>query len=853
MRNRWDSWNWAALWLTIALLPSSITVPVTAAEPTAEGLEFYDQQIRPLFEQHCYKCHGPGKTKGGFTLAGRDAILTGGDSGAAVDFEKPDSSLLLAALNYDGFEMPPAGKLPAEQIALVRKWIELGAPMPAGGGVPAPAAHGVPQVNDETRNHWSFRKLVRPEVPAVRQTDWVANPIDAFILARLEQADLAPSPPAPPQQLARRLHYNLVGLPPSKKFLVQFESSPTDAALSAIIEQLLESPQHGEHLARYWLDLVRYAESNSFERDDPKPFVWRYRDYVIDFFNSQRGYDEFLREQLAGDELLALRRTGGEPTPQSSTATDAELLIATGYYRLGLWDDEPADPLLAFYDGVDDIVATTSQAMLGLTMNCARCHDHKLDPLPQADYYRFASFFRNIRHFGRRSSESVYEASVRSIATPEEETAFASEKQAWEARLGTLRAQLDTIEDRVKPHLKGGERDDFPRDSERLRILRAHIGDVYTQPEFDAYAELRKTWTDLRNRPPRSAQMALCITEAGPNAPATHLLIRGNPHAAGELVDPAFPAVLSPPSPEITPLPAAGSSGRRLALAEWVTSRDNPLTARVIVNRVWQWHFGRGLVESSNDFGLQGTPPTHPELLDWLADEFMEHNWNLRYLHRLILTSNTWKQSSAPRADGLEHDPQNRLFWRFDMRRLRAEELRDSILAVNGSLNLSDMHGPSIYPTIEQEVLAGQSQPGRGWGRSSPDDIRRRSIYIHIKRSLTVPLLANFDVAEADVTCPVRFATTQPTQALTLLNSAFLQEQAELFARDVREQAGDQPIAQVTTALKRVLQRDPTLAEIDRSLALIDTLQRDHHLSANAALKYCCLMLLNLNEFVYLD
>lgn len=825
--------------LTIFSVITGFAGVVQAADPSsAEGLKFYETDVLPILKQHCYKCHGEGKNKGGLSLAGRNLLLTGGDSGPAINPEKPAESVLLEAINFRSFEMPPAGKLPPEQIAILTKWVELGAPMPEGKAAPAAPHHGVPQVNEETKNHWSFRPIVRPDVPAVDRTDWIRNPIDIFILAKLEAAGLTPNPPATPQHLIRRLHYDLIGLPPSRELIERFEQDPSDATYSAIIHELLESPHHGEHYARYWLDIVRYAESNSYERDNPKPFVWRYRDYVIDFFNSDRGYDQFIKEQLAGDEFA-------ERSPQA--------LIATGYYRLGLWDDEPVDAELAFYDGLDDLVGTTSQAFLGLTMNCARCHDHKLDPLPQKDYYSFAAFFRNIRHYGQRSDESVYAASIRSIATPEEEAMFAVEKQQWEERVATLRKQLDEIENRVRPMLQGGEKDDFENDSQRLRVIRKHAGEWLPREEVETYAQIRKTWTDLRNHPPRSGAQALCITEHGPQAPATHVLIRGSHKAPGDIVEPAFPAVLSPPAPHIQPPAHGQSTGRRTALAEWIASPQNPLTARVMVNRIWQWHFGRGLVTSPNDFGLKGEAPTHPELLDWLAAEFMEHGWSLRHLHELILTSNTYRMSSAPNDDALAKDPQNQLLWRFDMRRLRAEELRDSILAVNDSLNLETMYGPSIYPTIEKEVLAGQSQPGRNWEQSSPDDKRRRSIYIHIKRSLTVPLLANFDVAEADVTCPVRFATTQPTQALTMLNSAFLQEEAQRLAEVVQQDAGNDATHQVTETLRRVLQREPTSEEIQRGLIMLDRLVNLHQLTKPVALKYFCLMALNLNEFVYLD
>lgn len=827
--------------LLLIILLAAVQDSVWADEvtPSTEHLQFYNQQVLPILEQHCFKCHGVGKSKGGLSLTSRAAILRGGESGPAVDLTSPASSLLLQAVNYEGLEMPPAGKLPGAQIAVIRRWVELGLPMPAGKEEDSAPSHGgSPQVNETTRNHWAFRPLRKPAVPAVRNMSWVANPIDAFILERLEQAGLTPNPPAPPQQLIRRVHYDLVGLPPSFDLIEQFCRDPSPQAYQRVVNELLESPHHGEHLARYWLDLVRYAESNSFERDNPKPFVWRYRDYVIRFFNSDRGYDEFIREQLAGDELDYV-------TP--------ETIIATGFYRLGLWDDEPADPELAYFDGIDDIVSTTAQVFLGLTLNCARCHEHKLDPIPQRDYYRFAAFFRNIKHYGQRSDESVHQNSVCSIATPEEEARLAEDKRKWEQKLAELRRQLDEVESAIQPRLKGGEIDDFRHDSQRLAVIQKHVGEFISQAEFELYAQTRKTWNRLRNHPPRSASLALCVKEQGAQPPPTYVLVRGNPHVPGEEVQPGFPEILSGQIPEIRPPAHQASSGRRRALAEWIASPENPLTARVIANRVWQWHFGRGLVASANNFGLQGDRPTHPELLDWLAAELIEHRWSLRHLHRLILSSNTYRLSSQGRSEALEHDPQNQLYWRFEMRRLRAEELRDSILAVHGSLNLDAMFGPSIYPVIEPEVLAGQSRPGAGWEQSSESERRRRSIYIHIKRSLAVPLLANFDAPETDFSCPVRFTSTQPTQALTLLNSAFLQEQSRAFADWLRVQAGDQRVAQVRLALQQVLQRNPRQEEIQRGIDLIESLERDHGESPALALQHFCLAMLNLNEFVYLD
>lgn len=826
---------------------------------TPEDLLFYTRDVRPVLEQHCFKCHGGREVEGGLRLTTRASLLNGGDSGPPVDLEKPEASLLLEAVNYQSFEMPPTGKLPQAKIDVLTKWVRLGVPVPADAPeVVAPAEHGAsPQVNDETRNHWSFRPLLRPVPPAVKRPEWVANPVDAFILSRLEQADLSPNPPADRRTLMRRVHYDLLGLPPSPEEVEEFARDAAPDAYERLIERLLESPHYGEHWARYWLDVVRYGESNSYERDNPKPFVWRYRDYVIQSLNNDKPYDRFVLEQLAGDEL-------DDVTPDS--------IIATGFYRLGLWDDEPADPELAFFDGLDDIAATTSQAFLGLTMNCCRCHEHKLDPIPHADYYRFVAFFRNVRHYGVRGDDTVYAASVRSFASPEEESAHAAMKAQWERQVSELRQQLDAVEESARPHLRGGERDDFQDESSRLRVLRRHIGEFISQEQFDAYSATRRKWTDLRRNPPRSGEQALCVTENGADCPPTYVLLRGNPHVPGDEVQPGFPEVLSAPEPAIVK-PASGlSTGRRRALAEWIVSPQNPLAARVMANRIWQWHFGRGIVRSTNNFGLQGDSPTHPELLDWLAAEFVKRGWSLKEMHRLILKSNTYRMASrmesgerrAERDAGqgnsqlstlnpLLTDAQNDLFWRFDMRRLRAEEIRDSILAVNGTLNLERMYGPSMYPVIPKEVLAGQSVPGQNWGNSPPEERNRRSIYIHIKRSLQVPILAAFDAADTDFTCPVRFATTQPTQALSLLNSDFLNEEAAVFAEYVRRHAGDDPAAQVALALQRAMQREPTAAEVERGVQLMQALREKDGLSAEAALKYFCVVALNLNEFVYLD
>ena len=797
---------------------------------------FYREQVKPILEKNCFECHGANNQdiRGGLALTSRAAILNGGDSGPAVDLDAIAESVLLDAINYQTYEMPPDGKLPEDQIAILTEWVRRGVPIPADEQKELDMeAHRVPEVNEETKQWWSFQSPQRPSLPAVNDEQWSMSPLDRFILRPLEEIGLTPAAPATRGQLIRRAYYDLLGLPPTADEVEAFVNDPDPDAFSKLVDRLLQSPHYGEKWGRHWLDLVRYAESNSFERDGTKPFVWRYRDYVIQAFNEDKPYDQFLIEQLAGDEIE-------NPSPDS--------LIATGYYRLGAWDDEPADPLLARYDELDDIIATTAQTMLGLTVNCARCHDHKIDPIPIDDYYRFAAFFENTHRYGIRSPESVEQFSVRIL--PGDPTDEELRRHQREMRRSV--ATIEEIETLVKPDFEPVEHEEFSYPANRNRLLRKRVGKLISEEQFREYERAVRRQQNLNDNPPGSYKI-LSIKEKGADPPQSFVRIRGNPHVSGNQVQPGFLSVLSPPEPEIqSPATEAQSSGRRLALARWIAGTDNPLTARVMVNRIWQYHFGRGLVRSTSDFGFQGTPPTHPELLDWLATEFIEHGWSIKQMHRIIMNSRSYQMSSQFNQAAYDLDPLNDRFWRFDMRRLTAEEIRDSILAVSGQLNLNQFFGPSVYPALPREVLAGQSMPGAGWGKSPPDQQNRRSVYVHIKRSLPVPILSINDAADTDTTCPVRFITNQPTQALTMLNSEFLHQQAQQFAAQILDQH-DHPAAQVAAVLTRVTQRSVDQAEIDRGVALMEELIQQQSMSAHQALEIFCLLALNLNEFVYID
>jgi hypothetical protein len=777
-----------------------VVVAALATPAVATELDFA-RDIQPLLARRCYACHGPDTQEAGLRLDDRAAATAELDSGAiaVVPGDLATSEMLARITSTDhDLQMPPEGpRLTAAEVTLLERWIAAGA---------------------EWQAHWAFRPLERPPLPPAAAP--AMNPIDAFIDAGLAARGLPRSPAADKATLLRRATYGVTGLPPTEQEMREFLADESPGAWEKAVDRLLASPRYGEHWGRHWLDLVRYAETNSFERDGVKPHVWRYRDYVIRSLNDDKPYDRFVLEQLAGDEL---------PEP------DADSLIATGYYRLGLWDDEPADKRQARYDWLDDIVSTTGQVFLGLTINCARCHDHKIDPLPQRDYYALLSFFHNVTPMGDRHMNPAFierplpEAGV----TPAEAADLARER---ERRRAEAKANIKAIDQRIKEHgdqaLDDLARQDLAGWKQLLAELDAEVG---RQPK------------------------ALVVSEYGPQAPETFVFARGNPHAEPKpehRVEPAFPGILEPPAPEIAPAASGRSSGRRTALANWITSPTNPLTARVLANRIWQYHFGRGIVRSPNNFGLMGDPPTHRELLDWLAAELVAGGWRLKSLHKTILMSQAYRAASTAVPEALARDPLNDALWRFDMRRLAAEEIRDSIHMASGAFNAL-MFGPSVYPDLPQAVLATQSRPGEGWGTSPPAEQARRSVYIHVKRSLLTPILADFDLADPDTSCPVRFTTTQPTQALGMMNGDFLHAQARVFAERIRREVGgtnaDQTEAMVRRAIEVALVRPASDAEVERGVALVDELETKDGVGPGRALELYCLMVLNLNEFAYLD
>jgi hypothetical protein len=874
--------------------------------------------------------------------------------------------------------MPPAGKRPQAEIDVFKKWLEMGAPYDPALETNSPKTVETKTTDswEERANWWAYKPVRKDSPPKVADSGAAQHPVDAFLEQKRAEKGLRPNPPATREQLARRAYYDLTGLPPSPEEVARFVADRSPDAWPKLVDALLAKPQYGEKWARHWMDVVRYAESEGFERDNEKPHIWRYRDYLIEAFNKDLPYDRFVIEQLAGDEIAA-------PTFES--------LAATGFLRLMQWDDEPSDRLQAKYDILADNVQMASEAFLGMTMGCARCHDHKKDPISQKDYYSFMSFFHGLRDYGpTRNSPRLWAPEAdrerlnlehnRKLAAmdakynrerdillewyakaapanaPRRESvvlvaARGGTENAWQhtakeppatwrsesfvpkdwsiedttsARAGEaiwMRAKFGLAEipgDFFLDLEYGGDMDVFLNNTPVLqgynlpegrraieltqnfkRILhtganyltvRARAREAGTLPKVSLHsghspvtlaerllrgpkksdlAELEKlagggdllgnlknantAWLTEAARPVGTPVSAASEDGANPAPLAIHR--RGSPQNLGDPVEPAFPAVLTSKGAQLPPIKALAtgkSSGRRLALANWLVQPDNPLVSRVAVNRIWQHHFGRGLVPTPNDFGRLGELPTHPELLDYLARTFVEKGWSLKAMHRLLLTSQAYQASSTGTQESISKDPENLLFWRYPMRRLTAEELRDSILSVSGVL-LPKMFGPPVHPPLPRAVLETQSVPGRNWPAESEEETARRTIYVHVKRSLSVPLLSDHDQAPTDTPCAVRFTSTVSTQALGLLNSEFMERQSRLFADRLRKEAGENADAQIRHGLQLVLQRPPRDNEIALCRQTYEKLKNELHLSAETALQRFALIALNLNEFIYLD
>ena len=819
----------------------------------------FQRNVLPILSRRCLQCHGEAVRMGNLDLRSPASMLQGGNKGLALVKGSARQSLLYQRIVDRSMPMGEE-KLTEEEIGVIGAWIDSGASADASGTSEASNEQPV------TR-HWAFVPPERPQIPQVHDGEWVRSPVDAFILRELEKQGIRPSPPADRRTIQRRVYLDLIGLPPTPEEVEAFLQDESADAYARVVDDLLSRPQYGERWARHWLDVVRYAETNGYERDGTKPHAWRYRDYVIDALNNDKPFDRFLTEHLAGDEI---------------EDSDAEAQIATTFLRLGTWDDEPADPDVDRYDQLDDVLGVTATAFLGLTIRCARCHDHKFEPFPQEDYYRLLAVFEPLKRpqdgradldvfVGTKEELAVYweamkkaDAEADLVREPLEDVGRVILKRALEKHQG-LPAELSWSE-QVETVLAALA--DPKKRSEKQKELVGTFHDLLeeaicreaSREESTQLLEYQLQIAKINASRPKEPPRAYIWREDAEISP-TRVFARGDVRRPGQEVEPGVPSVFGADRLE-APSAIKKSTGRRLALARWMMRPDNPLVARVIVNRLWQGHFGEGLVASENDFGLMGQRPTHPRLLDYLATELILSGWSLKHIHRLIVTSSTFQLSSAWDPRSAKIDPDQRLLWRWKPRRLEAEAVRDSVLALSGQLNL-EMHGPSVYPTLTQAVLEGQSRPGEGWGESTEQQASRRSVYVFSKRSLAVPELEALDAPDTSSSCEQRRVSTTGPQALIFLNGDFIHQQAGHFADRLLREAGEDRKAWVRRAFELALGRPPRSGELDMALTFLraherqiradlQAAERDVDASGREALEGFLLTLLNTNEFFYL-
>lgn len=852
-------------------------------------------------------------------MATLDSVLGGGSRhGKAVLPGHPEQSVLVQILQGRLSPRMPLGKVLAEsEIARIEEWVR---------NLPPEATA---KVNEQA---WPYHKPTDPKIPTVKNSAWVRNPIDAFALEKLEAKSLDPAPPASKRTLARRLYFDLVGMPPSPEEINAYLNDSSPDAYEKLVDQLLADPRYGERWGRHWLDLVRYSETEGLEGDvqlgrsrvilslsknGGNP--WRYRDWVIDAFNSDMPYDRFALLQIGGGDEQSKTRSSYEP--------DVRNYVPLGFLRMAPWDVEDFVSEQQRQAYLNEVTATTSSVFLGMSLGCAQCHDHKYDPIPSKDFYRFQAFFNaiyvsdvdapyqdkrfrekaevKIRYYTDRLKDGperkalddyekalldkfislrIKEADGRSLDVQDlrlelrkkEQKIFTASEQEQHAELlaefdrngdPEQKQALDAYEKVLLEKLRDGYAKKLADPQARFRELT--VEDVrgvmpvdgrelkyFSSEEAEKWQKLTDQIEVLQRRLARWRPIAFAVTNVvgppiGPPVPPTHVLIRGDFRQPGDPVEPGFPSAITgnsePAVIESDRYRQFPTRGRRITLAKWIASPENPLTARVMVNRIWQYHFGRGIVGTPNDFGRNGERPTHPELLDWLANRFIEKGWSIKAIHRMILTSNTWRQSADNQeyaTAGAKIDPDNRLLWHFSRQRLDAEEVRDTILFLSGRLNL-ERGGPSVFPPLPEE-LSDLAKPvpagGLQWEpNEKEEDARRRSVYIFQRRSLPVPMMATFDATVFNDTCPVRSVTTTPLQALTLMNGALVNEEAVYLAARVKKDAGEDRQAQVKRLFEIVLNRSPDADESARMAGF------------KGSLEALCRVVLNSNELMYVE
>jgi hypothetical protein len=839
-----------------AALPLSLLFcvgwPPGLAADVKDALSF-EQHIRPILKVYCLDCHGGDKLRGGLDLRLRRFAVKGGDSGPAIAPGAPDKSLLLHRLKAG--EMPPGDKkVPADKIALVERWIAAGAL--ALRDEPEKLPPGI-DITPEERAFWFFQPLRRPEPPRFSAADRVRTPVDAFVLARLREKGLSFNPDAEPLTLLRRASLDLTGLPPTPDEVTAFLADTSPDAYERLLDRLLASPQYGERWGRHWLDVAGYADSDGDGTSDtPRPYAWKYRDYVIRAFNADKPLDRFVVEQLAGDELV--------PRPWNNLRPDqVELLTATGFLRMAPDGTSSGGPAEA-QQVVADTLKIVSSSLLGLTVGCAQCHDHKYDPIPQTDYYRLRAVFEpafDPSHWRTPSQRrlSLYTDADRVKAAAVEAEAAKmqadfNDRQAKHVR-AAFEKELGKFLAEQREQLKAAFDTPAEKRTEEQKKLVAANPKLNVNPgvlyQYDPAAaeELKKLQARINaKRAEKPVEDFIAeLSEAGGPLPPTRIFHRGDYRQPKGEVQPGDLTIAAPDGRrlEIPPGdPKQPTSGRRLALARHLTGGSHPLLGRVLVNRVWLNHFGRGIVETPGDFGILGTRPTHPELLDWLATELVRQNWSLKRLHKVIMTSTVYRQSSRRDPAQQGADSANALYGRYPLRRLEAETLRDCILAVSGRLDRTIFGSP--VPVVEDFV--GQV--------SVPDDRPRRSVYLQARRSKPVAFLAAFDAPAGELNCERRLSGTSAPQALMLMNSDFILKQAGHFAARLTREVPSDPAGpaglldrRLTLAWQLAYQRPPESEELAAARRFLER----QHAPELTALANLCQQLLSSSEFLYVD
>lgn len=768
----------------------------------AENLRFFENKVRPLLAEECYQCHGPDKAKSGLRVDHLDFLLRGGDTGPAIDPGEPDKSLLVEVVRRSDpdFAMPPKKELTKTQIEVLETWVEMGAPWPEEVAQQSGTdEHGF---SKEDYEWWAIQPLQNPDVP-LSNSGWAQNEIDHFILRKLDESGLEPASPAGPHEIVRRMYLDLHGLVPTleqaENFRIAYAADSADA-IETLIDELLASPRYGERWGQHWLDVVRYAESDGYRADGFRPDSWRYRDYVIRSFNEDKPYDQFVREQLAADEFAA---------------DDPDTLIATAFLRLGIYEWNQRNAEMQWDLIMTEMTNVTGEAFLGLGIGCAQCHDHKFDPILQKDYFAMQSFLN--------TSWWPEEAT---LASPENRKTYESQLQAWQEATQSIQIELEAMKEAKLKSAREGMVKQFPDEVQTMYWKSAGERTAYEEQiaqlvqrqvdhthrkidwkkEFSKkeelaakYAELSKQLEQHKELKPEPLPSAFITTDVGSRPAKTTLKSRGEE----KVIEPAFLTLLGKPAPEI--VPTKNTTGRRLALANWIASPDNSLSTRVITNRIWQRHFGSGLVPTPNDFGTLGEAPSHPELLDWLTKRMLQNDWRLKDLHRLIMSSATYQQTARREPTTTEElaDADNRLLWRFPPQRLDAEQIRDSMLLVSGELRHRE---------------GGQSVDG-----NTPE----RSIYVKKRRNTKDPVIGAFDAPRGFSSAPSRLATTTPNQSLLLVNSEWAIARAAAFAKNLLSEEKRFGKEEATRAYQSVFVRDPEPEEIDLALAFVEA-QKTH-------------------------